>query len=301
MTTTHLDDLGAFVALLRSQVIPADRLAGYAEEVGSATELVQLLQSGELLPADGSLPLGVLPQEQLDAAQRDADEWRRHGLDARTVFDSAYPTNLLEVANRPPFVFVRGQWKDVGDSCAVAIVGTRQASADGLRRAARLAEVVARAEVTVVSGLALGIDSAAHRAALKVGGRTSAVLGHGINRMYPSENAALAAEIAHGAGALISQFLPDQPPTKWTFPKRNVVMSGLSWITVVVEASWTSGARIQATEALRHGRVVFLLRSLVESHEWARKYVEEGRFDTRALVLDHPEQLLDALSIARAA
>ena len=216
MTTTHLDDLGAFVALLRSQVIPADRLAGYAEEVGSAVELVRLLQSGEILPADGSLPLGVLPQEQLDAAQRDADEWRRQGLDVRTVFDSSYPANILEVANRPPFVFIRGEWNDVRDSRAVAIVGTRQASPDGLRRAARLAEVVARAEVTVVSGLALGIDSAAHRAALNVGGRTSAVLGHGINRLYPASNATLAAEITGGAGALISQFLPDQPPTKWT-------------------------------------------------------------------------------------
>jgi DNA processing protein len=137
-----------------------------------------------------------------------------------------------------------------------------------------------------------------HSAALRAGGRTTAVLGTGINRMYPVANAELARTIADGAGALISQFLPDQPPTKWTFPKRNVVMSGLSYATVVVEASWTSGARVQATEALRHGRTVYLLRSLVESHEWARKYVEEGCHCVRAIALSSLDELIENLSVA---
>jgi DNA processing protein len=126
--------------------------------------------------------------------------------------------------------------------------------------------------VTVVSGMARGIDTAAHRGALDAGGRTIAVIGTGITRCYPSENRALAEEIA-SSGALVSQFWPTRQPGKDTFPRRNVVTSGISQGTVVIEATSTSGAKMQARLALEHGKKVFLLRSLVTSQPWATDYV----------------------------
>jgi DNA processing protein len=121
--------------------------------------------------------------------------------------------------------------------------------------------------------LALGIDAAAHEAALDAGGRTVAVLGTGINRVYPPANRDLAVRILE-RGAQVSQFWPDAPPTRVTFPMRNVVTSGMALGTVVVEASGTSGARLQARLCLEHGKRLFLLRSLVMHEEWARRYAE---------------------------
>ncbi len=261
-------------------------------------ELVRQLRSGEWRSPALQGELNVLDDAVLERSRSDAEAWLNEGHDVRTVFDDDYPTNLRAIFNRPPFVFVRGDWREEEDSVAIAIVGTRQASSEGLRRATQLASGLARHGITVISGLAAGIDGAAHTAALSAGGRTTAVIGTGINRLYPAAHAELARRITDGAGAIISQFLPDQPPQKWTFPKRNVVMSGLSFATVVIEASWTSGARVQATEALRHGRAVYLLSSLVESHDWARKYVTEGYRGVRAVNLASVDQLLENLSVA---
>jgi DNA processing protein len=139
-----------------------------------------------------------------------------------------------------------------------------------LRQAAELAEGLAARGVPVISGLATGIDTAAHVAALGVGGRTVAVIGTGLRRAYPKENAELQHRISE-EGLVLSQFLPDAPPTKTSFPMRNAVMSGYAVATVVVEAAWRSGARMQARLALEHGRPVFLLDTLLE-HDWARDY-----------------------------
>jgi len=295
----RLEELAAFVALLRAQPIPADQLATVAEEMGSAVELVRQLRAGEWPEWLGpQRQLEIFDEDVIERSRRDARAWLEAGYDVRTVFDESYPANLREIFNRPPFVFVQGEWNEEQDSVAVAIVGTRQASDEGLKRAARLATGLARNRITVISGLAAGIDAAAHAAALRAGGRTSAVLGTGINKVYPAAHADLAKAIVSSAGALVSQFLPDQPPTKWTFPKRNVVMSGLSFATVVIEASWTSGARVQATEALRHGRTVYLLQSLVDSHAWAQKYVSEGYHGVRAIALTSVEQLIANLSLS---
>jgi DNA processing protein len=190
-----------------------------------------------------------------------------------TVLDEIYPTNLRLVYNRPPFLFVRGEL-EAQDERAVAIVGTRQASPAGSEQAQRLARELAGNGVTVLSGLALGIDTAAHTAALEVGGRTVAVVGTGIQRTYPAANRALADRIVAGGGAIVSQFWPDAPPAKWSFPMRNVTMSGMGVGTVVVEASSTSGAKMQARLALEHGKRLFLVESLVMHEEWAQRYAE---------------------------
>src|SRR5439155_17831309 len=118
----------------------------------------------------------------------------------------------------------------------------------------------------------------------------------GLDRRYPPGNRSLAERILDADGALLSQFFPHQPPTRWTFPLRNVVMSGLTLATVVVEAGSTSGARMQARVALQHGRTVFLPRSLVATHEWASKYVHEGAYDTRAIEVATTEEIVERLA-----
>lgn len=197
------------------------------------------------------------------------------GVGARlvTVLDQDYPANLRLIPNLPPFLFYRGELRD-DDARSVAVVGTREASDDGIRRAANMSTLLAEQGVTVVSGLARGIDTAAHRAALEAGARTIAVLGTGITRCYPSENRDLAEAIT-ASGALASQFWPTSPPSRYTFPRRNVVTSGISQGTVVIEATSTSGAKMQARLALDHGKKVFLIHSLVASQQWARDYVDK--------------------------
>lgn len=195
----------------------------------------------------------------------------RAGASLVTVLDDQYPPNLRLVPNLPPFLFHRGNLRP-DDDVAVAVVGTRAATDDGISRARSMARMLAERHVTVVSGLARGIDTAAHTAALDSGGRTIAVLGTGITRCYPPENEGLAEQVT-ASGALVSQFWPTRAPGKDTFPRRNVVTSGLSQGTVVIEASSTSGARMQARLALEHGKQVFLLRSLVAGQPWARDYV----------------------------
>jgi len=194
------------------------------------------------------------------------------GAELHTVLDDSYPTNLRLVFNLPPFLFARGRLA-VDDLRSVAVVGTRSASPAGICRAANMAYLLAERGVTVISGLARGIDTAAHMATLKSGGRTIAVVGTGITRCYPPENAALHEQIAQ-TGAIVSQFWPDAPPAKFTFPRRNITMSGISQGTVVIEASSTSGAKMQARLALEHGKRVFLLHSLVREHEWAARYAD---------------------------
>jgi DNA processing protein len=190
-----------------------------------------------------------------------------------TVLDNDYPINLRTIFNLPPFLFYRGELRE-DDARAVAVVGTRQPTEDGLKRATQMARLLTERDVTVLSGLARGIDTAAHRACLEAGGRTIAVLGSGIRSIYPKENAELAEAITVN-GAVVSQFWPDASPTRYTFPRRNVVTSGLGQGTVVIEASETSGAKMQARYALEHGKRVWLPKSLVQEHSWARSYVEE--------------------------
>ncbi len=219
-----------------------------------------------------------------------------------TILDEEYPPNLRVVFNPPPFLVMRGALASE-DTRGVAVVGTRHPSEEGLRRAHRLGRELGEARITVFSGLAAGIDSAAHTGTLEAGGRTIAVLGHGLLQpIYPKENAALAEEIAE-KGALLSQFRPETPPTKATFPMRNVVTSGLSQGTAVVEASRTSGARMQARLAAEQGKRVWLLRSLVDEFDWAREFAERRPHEVRVVesIDDVLSDLVDADAIAAAA
>jgi len=194
---------------------------------------------------------------------------RRQDIRVMACIDSDYPINLTLVHDAPPLLFLRGNFTE-DDRRAVAVVGTRDASLEGLSLASAISEGLVTHQYTVVSGLANGIDTAAHSAALNAGGRTVAVFGTSIETIYPAANRGLARQIAR-KGACVSQFLPGVRTGRWCFPARNLTGSGLSLATVVVEASATSGARLQAEAALRHGKRVFLVESLVTAQPWAEQ------------------------------
>ena len=245
-------DRAALVALLRRGRRPWHEYAEAVEGEGSAIAVLEQELAGtqgqaSLLPED--------PTPLLDGAAAEISGWERDGFELVTVLDREYPENLRTVHDRPPLVFVAGGLVPQ-DARSIAVVGARRASGAGLAAAAAIAEALARAGYVVVSGLATGIDAAAHEAALAAGGRTVAVIGTGLRRSYPPENAVLQRRIA-AEGAVVSQFWPDAPPTRTSFPRRNAVMSGLALGTVVVEASLRSGARLQTRLALAHGRPVF--------------------------------------------
>jgi DNA processing protein len=280
------DERAALVALLRNGKRPWQLYADLVEEAGSALAVLeeesqQDAGQASLFPADH--------RSALRTARDEIEAWETHGLELLTVLDPGYPDNLRAVHDRPPLIFVAGSLKPT-DSRAVAVVGARTPSPEGVKTASAIATHLAARDYAVASGLAAGIDTAAHTAALTAGGRTLAVIGTGLNRSYPPENAALQRRIA-AEGAVISQFWPDAPPSRRSFPMRNAVMSGLALTTVVVEASHTSGSRMQARLALAHGRPVCLLGSLVEQHEWARAFAQLPG----AHVVRSPEEITDVV------
>jgi DNA processing protein len=263
----------ALIALLRRGDRPWHHYAQLVETAGSALAVLE----GRYVDPHDAEPLVLFTETpgrrdvDLEAIGEELDAWEAEGMRFVTVLDPEYPVNLRTIYNRPPFLFVRGELAPA-DERAVAVVGTRQPSAAGLESAREVAAGLVDAGVTVVSGLAQGIDGQAHETTLELGGRTVAVVGTGLRRTYPAAHAELTERIAENA-AVVSQFWPDAPPTKTSFPMRNVTMSGFALATVVIEAAARSGAKMQARFALEHGRRVFLHRALLE-HAWARDYAD---------------------------
>ena len=197
------------------------------------------------------------PEEWKVLATRDAQFMQASGTRALSYFDETYPAILRETA-RPPFMlYCRGRLPEP-DTAAVAIVGTRYPTGNGLRISANFAHDAASAGLPVVSGLARGIDSAAHKGALGGGGPTFAVLGCGIDTIYPRANKELAVRIISSGGGLLSEYPPGVNPTRWTFPERNRILAGLCRSTIVIEAPKGSGALITASFALEEGRDVYV-------------------------------------------
>ncbi len=289
------DELVAIVAILQSDAVTPLRLVALLDHYGSAVELLSFAQAQV-----EELTLAMVDAAARDRARGVIAQWEQQGLDVRHVLQSDYPANLRSVHNRPPLVFIQGEWKEERMGLAVAVVGTRKATPEGEKRAFRLARDLATGGIVVFSGLAKGIDAAAHNGALAANGLTVAVMGTGILLRYPKNHAALADQILAGGGALLSHFFPEQSPRPWTFPQRNIVMSGLSLATVVVEAGATSGARMQAEAALTHGRTVLLPRSLVQSHEWARKLIDHGHRGTRAIEVASADEVVTLLTVPTA-
>jgi len=197
----------------------------------------------------------------LDAGREEAAA-AKLGARLVTLVDEEYPESLKQIYDPPLCLYVRGTLEKK-DEQALAIVGTRRASHYGSAQADRLAFQCANAGFTIVSGLARGIDTVAHKAALKAGGRTLAVLGGAIDKLYPTENKALAEEIVK-QGAVISEFTLGREPDRTTFPYRNRIVSGLSKGVLVVEAGVSSGAMNTAGQALEQGRSVMAVPGRVD-------------------------------------
>jgi DNA processing protein len=193
-------------------------------------------------------------REALDL-DREVEQLARAGVQVLTWDSADYPPNLRQAYNAPPLLYVRGQI-ETRDEWAVAVVGTRRASVYGKEATRTICTGLAQAGVTVVSGLARGIDTMAHRTALDAGGRTMAVLGCGVDVIYPPQNERLAAEIVE-RGALVSEYALGTRPEARNFPPRNRIISGLTLGTVVVEGDLGSGALITAGFAAEQGREVF--------------------------------------------
>ncbi|MFJ5843937.1 DNA-processing protein DprA [Streptomyces sp. NPDC092903] len=251
------------------------------EESAAARKALPTLRQGLL---DGPL------EEHFSRIEDELEHAAQVGANLVTVLDAEYPENLRGVPDLPPFLFYRGTLDHDADSRCVAVVGTRNATDIGLSRARRVARELSEAGYTITSGLARGVDTEAHRTALHFERRTVAVIGTGITRCYPKENFALSEEIA-SRGAILSQFWPTRSPGRDTFPRRNHVTSGVSLGSVVIEASSTSGAKMQARVAAEQGRHVLLLKSLVDQQPWARKMVDAQR----ASLVDDIEQMIDTL------
>jgi DNA processing protein len=272
--TTSSDAHAAVVALLRLTDAPGTRPGpgpSPAELLTSSGDPERALRTALDGAGGQATLLPVDPDPLISQAAADIERWTAAGITLVSVLDPGYPVNLHAVHDRPALLFVRGELS-AGDERSVAIVGSRHASQEGLAHARRLATGLSEAGYVVASGLAAGIDAAAHTATLDAGGRTLAVIGTGVDRVYPGVHASLQRTIAK-RGAVISCFWPDQAPTRQSFPLRNGVMSGLTRATVIVEASSTSGTRVQARRALAHGRPVCLATKLL-AQRWARELAE---------------------------
>ena len=208
--------------------------------------------------------------------------------------DESYPQRLKEIDQPPPVLYIRGEYLP-DDLFAVAIVGTRRVTAYGRQITEELSAFLAANNMTVISGLARGVDAVAHQTALKAGGRTIAVLGSGVDKIYPPEHRALAEQMVE-RGAIISDYVPGTPPEASNFPPRNRIISGLSLAIVVVEAGETSGALITAEFAAEQGREVFAVPGsiLAPQSKGANKLIQNG-----ALPLLSVNDLMQALDLTR--
>lgn len=273
------------------------RLAALLDVCGSIEAAwkapIQQLKNAELDRRSLESLLAVRRSLDLEAA------WERvaqAGIRVYTWDDAAYPENLRQTPLPPPVLFVQGELQSE-DRLAVALVGTRQASAYGREVARSLAQELAHNGITVVSGLALGIDAVAHAAALEAGGRTVAVLGSGVDQIYPAQNRKMALSMIQ-QGALVSEYPLGTRPEASNFPPRNRIISGLSLAVVVIEAGQRSGALITAQFAAEQGRDVFAVPGsiLQPSSAGCNALIQNG-----ALPLLTVADLLDQLHLERTA
>lgn len=255
----------AYIALNMMDSIGPVRVRAMASALGSV-EAIFSAGRDELMRADGvgaEVAKGIVEQRPKIDPTRELKKAESLGFQIITQADPEYPEPLKTLHGPPLALYVWGTM-DTKDRHAVAIVGTRHASHYGLTVADRLGYQLARVGFTVVSGLARGIDTAGHKGALKGGGRTLAVIGSGLDSIYPPENAELAKQISEH-GAVMSEYPLGRPPDRTTFPYRNRIVSGLSMGIVVVEAGLNSGALNTSDHALEQGRSVFAVPGRIDS------------------------------------
>jgi len=259
---------------------------------GSA-EAILSASGSELLEVDGvgpRLSSAIVLARNSDEAEQELAACRDQGVQLLVRGTAAYPKLLAEICDAPSLLYCRGDLLPA-DELAVAIVGSRQCTLYGRQQAERFASTLARAGITIVSGLARGIDASAHRGALAAGGRTIAVSATGLNSLYPPEHADLAAEIAQH-GAIVSESPLDRGPSRGIFPQRNRIISGLSLGVIIIEANRKSGALHTARHANEQGREVFALPGRVDclASQGCLDLIRDG-----VTLLRSPDDVLEAL------
>jgi DNA processing protein len=286
------NDPAPWVRLSRTG-LAARRLNALLDLYGSAAAIFSVPPS-ELRVAPGMSPSAAerLLDPAAEAVDDDLSLMEKLGVHLITRFDPSYPSLLRQIFDPPALLYVRGNLEEI-DPCAVGIVGSRRCSSYGRHMAERLASDLAAAGVTVVSGLARGVDTAAHTGVLAAGGRTVAVLGSGLGRVYPSENRHLADRIV-ASGAVVSEFPMMEGPDAWHFPARNRVISGWCQGVCVVEAPASSGALITAEFAVEQGRDVFAVPGPVNDprSRGAHALIRDG-----ALLVEDAQDILAALGV----
>jgi len=259
------DELVALVALSLASGIGPKLQSALLGKFGTASNV--LSQSAEtLMTADGIGPksaMSIIRPDLLDEARGLLRECRELNVDVLDQLHPEYPQRLREICDSPTVLYRRGVLLPQ-DELAIAIVGSRRCTAYGRRHSERLAASLSRAGFTIVSGLARGIDVAAHRGALQAGGRTLAILASGVKEIYPPEHKDLAEEISQ-QGALLSEMPLYQRPLPGLFPQRNRIISGICLGVIIIEATRNSGALYTARHALEQGREVFALPGPVDS------------------------------------
>lgn len=280
-TRTPYSDSEDIESALRLKLVPGIGPKTYADLVGHFGDPAKVLNAA---PADlrevpgvgAKIVSAIIAAPGNESVTAQLKLCRDHDIQILSAASAQYPRILDEIYDPPSVLFCAGKITSA-DEIAVAIVGTRHATQYGKKVAEQLARGLAMAGVTIVSGLARGIDAVAHRAALDAGGRTIAVLGGGILNVYPAEHAGLADEIKKN-GAVLSEALPQVAPKSGCFPRRNRIVSGISLGVVVVEAGDRSGASISARMAMEQGREVFAVPGRIDSRMSAgcHKLLKDG-------------------------
>jgi DNA processing protein len=267
-----------WIALNMTPGVGPRAAARLLERFGSAEAVFAALRAElERLRLRPEAVESIVLRDRHAEAERELERVRALGADVLILDDGTYPALLREIADPPITLYVRGAWEASLDAPCVAIVGSRRCSTYGQNVASMLARDLAARGVTIISGLARGIDAAAHRGALEAGGRTLGVLGTGVDEIYPREHKKLAEEILARGGALVSQFPLGTPPIPENFPYRNRIISGLSLGTVLVEAAENSGSLITARLAMEQNREVYAVPGNITSrNSFGTNYLIKG-------------------------
>jgi DNA processing protein len=261
--TDHRTEHAALVALLRTRPdkLTWRKLTDRVLADGSAVDVWHTFHPESLIPSEED-------KAALEESAAELSLWESEGFKFLSALDGNFPPQLRHTPACPPFLFARGELRD--QDPAVAVVGSRNASPRGLALATQVTERLVAEGLTIASGLAAGIDAAAHKTALQQGGRTVAFIATGINSSYPAVNRDLQAAIAE-RGLVFSQFWPDAPPQKASFLQRNALIAAYSLAAVVIEAGENSGARNLARQAVELNRPLILTDLVVDTNDWARQ------------------------------
>ncbi|MDR0818713.1 MAG: DNA-processing protein DprA [Oscillospiraceae bacterium] len=253
-----------WVWLSRLSGIKPNALMRYIERFASAKRIYDSDETELRQVVNSTLAeITALTRKDLSEAQTISEKCQKLGVRIIPLSDEKYPERLMNIYDPPIVLYVKGNIPDIDKECTIGIVGTRKASQYGLTTAERLGYEVAECGGLIISGLAEGIDSAAARGALKASGRAVGVLGTGIDIVFPSQNERLFGDVESG-GCLISEYPPGERATRYTFPARNRIISGLSLGVCVVEAPERSGSLITASRALEQGRDVFAVPGSID-------------------------------------